>query len=140
MSGFANRVEDLEVFRRAYRVSLEVHRASLEFPRIEQFAMADQVRRASKSTCANLAEGFAKQSHSAAEYRRYLTIAVGSSDEMQLWLRYCVDLGYIEEVAGRQWVADYVEISKMLQGLYASWVASILTSDSWFLIPGAVAE
>ena len=44
MNGFANRVEDLEVFRWAYRLSLEVHRASLEFPRIEQFALADQVR------------------------------------------------------------------------------------------------
>ncbi len=54
----ASRVEDLEVFRRAYRLSLEVHRASLEFPRIEQFALADQIRRASKSICANLAEGF----------------------------------------------------------------------------------
>ena len=42
------RVEDLEVFRRAYRLSLEVHRASLEFPRIEQFALADQIRRASQ--------------------------------------------------------------------------------------------
>ena len=115
------RVEDLEVFRRAYRVSLEVHRASLELPRIEQFALADQLRRSSKSICANLAEGFAKQSHSAAEYRRYLTVAIGSSDETQLWLRYCVDLGYIEDVAGRRWIADYVEISRMLQGLYASW-------------------
>ena len=47
MNGFANRVEDLEVFRRAYRLSLEVHRASLEFPRIEQFTLADQIRRAS---------------------------------------------------------------------------------------------
>ena len=63
------RVEDLEVFRRAYRLSLEVHRASLEFPRIEQWALADQVRRSSKSICANLAEGFAKQGYSAVEYR-----------------------------------------------------------------------
>ena len=44
MSGFVSRVEDLEVFARAYRVSLEVHRASLEVPRIEQFALADQIR------------------------------------------------------------------------------------------------
>ena len=42
MSGFVSRVEELDVFRRAYRVSLEVHRASLDFPRIEQFALADQ--------------------------------------------------------------------------------------------------
>ena len=118
------RVEDLEVYRRAYRLSLEVHRASLELPRIEQFALADQLRRSSKSICANLVEGFAKQSRSAAEYRRYLTVAIGSSDETQLWLRYCVDLGYVEEVVGRRWIADYVEISKMLQGLYASWSTS----------------
>jgi four helix bundle protein len=115
------RVEDLQVFRRAYRLSLEIHKTSLGFPRIEQFALADQLRRSSKSICANLAEGFARQSRSAAEYRRYLTVAIGSSDETQLWLRYCVDLGYIEEVAGRRWMADYVEISKMLQGLHASW-------------------
>ena len=37
--------EDLDVFRRAYRVSLDVHRASLEFPPIEQRALADQIRR-----------------------------------------------------------------------------------------------
>ena len=61
MSEWVERAEDLEVFRRAYRLSLEVHRASLEFPRIEQFALGDQVRRASKSICANLAEGFGRQ-------------------------------------------------------------------------------
>ena len=52
--------EDLEVFQRAYKVSLEVHRKSLEMPQIEQYALADQMRRASKSICVNLAEGFAK--------------------------------------------------------------------------------
>src|ERR1700751_747790 len=123
-------LEELEVFQRAYRVSLEVHRASLELPRIEQFALADQLRRSSKSICANLAEGFAKQSRSAAQYRRYLTVAIGSSDETQLWLRYCVDLDYIEEVAGRRWIADCVEISKMLQGLHGQLVAFILTPGS----------
>jgi four helix bundle protein len=112
-------VEDLAVFRRAYRLSLEVHRASLGFPRIEQFALADQLRRASKSICANLAEGFAKQSYSAAEYRRYLLAAIGSSDETQLWLRYCVDLGYLEASVGQRWRDGYGEISRMLRGLHA---------------------
>ena len=56
-------------FRRAYRLSLEVHRASLDFPRIEQFALADQIRRGSKSICANLAEGFGRQQLSKPEFR-----------------------------------------------------------------------
>ena len=50
-------VEDLEVFKKAYRISLDVHRRSLDFPPIEQYALGDQVRRASKGICANLAEG-----------------------------------------------------------------------------------
>ena len=75
--------EDLEVFKRAYRVSLLVHRASLKFPKVEQYGLADQVRRASKSICANLAEGFAKWHGSAPEFRRYVHMAIGSADEMR---------------------------------------------------------
>ena len=121
MSERVERFEDLEVFQRAYRLSLEVHRASLEFPALEQRALADQIRRASKSICANLAEGFAKQSASAGEFRRYLTIAVGSSDEMRVWARYCLDLGYIDEATWQQWRDEYQEVSKMLMGLSRSW-------------------
>ncbi len=76
--------EDLEVFKRAYRISLDVHRASLNFPAVEQRALADQVRRASKSICANLAEGFARQGHAPADFRRFIMIAMGSSDEMRV--------------------------------------------------------
>ncbi len=109
--------ERLEVFQRAYRLSLEVHRTSLGFPAIEQYALADQVRRASKSICANIAEGFAKQAHTKAEFRRFVTMALGSADEMRLWSRYCLDLGYIDEAAWRHWRDEYKEIAMMLQGL-----------------------
>ncbi len=113
--------EDLEVFQRAYRISLEVHRKSLEFPAIEQRALGDQVRRASKSICANVAEGFAKQGSSAAEFKRYLLMAIGSSDEMRVWARYCRDLDYIDEPTWRHWRDECREIAKMLQGLSRSW-------------------
>jgi four helix bundle protein len=80
-------VEDLDVFRRAYVISLDLHQASLKFPKIEQFGgLADQMRRASKSICANLAEGFGKQRRSNLEFKRYLLMAIGSADEMQVWL------------------------------------------------------
>ena len=67
--------KDLEVFKRAYRASLDIHRVTLEFPKIEQYALADQLRRATKSICANIAEGFGKQRNSAAEFRRFLSMA-----------------------------------------------------------------
>ena len=110
--------EDLEVFQRAYRLSLEVHRKSLEFPDIEQYALGDQVRRTSKSICANIAEGFGKQGGTGGEFRRFLQIATGSADEMRVWSsRYCFDLGYIDEGTWRRWRDEYHEIAMMLQGL-----------------------
>ncbi len=116
--------ERLEVFQRAYKVSLEIHRDSLKFPKVEQYGLADQMRRASKSIPANLAEGYAKR-NSRAEFNRYIKIAIGFADEMRVWLRYCVDLNYIDEQSWLTWKAEYIEIVKMLSGLSKS----ILKSD-----------
>ncbi len=111
--------EDLEVFRRAYRLSLEIHRASLSWPTIEQRALGDQMRRASKSICANVAEGYSRQKRSKAEFRRFLQMAIGSSDEMRVWVRYALDLGYIDEPTWQRWRDEFQVISRMLQTLSA---------------------
>ena len=111
--------EDLDVFKRAYRVSLDVHRISLEMPKIEQLALADQVRRASKSICSNLAEGYGRQKQSKAEFRRFVWMAIGSSDEMRIWARYAFDLGYVDEETWRRWRDEYQTISRQLQVLAA---------------------
>ncbi len=117
-----HRFEDLEVFQRAYKVSLEVHRLSLTMPQIEQYALTDQVRRCSKSICANLAEGFGKQSQSRGEFKRFILMALGSADEMRVWIRYCLDLGYIDQMTWRQLRDEYEDVAKMLQGLAHSLV------------------
>ena len=116
--------EDLDVFQRAYRLSLGLHRTSLQFPKIEQqYGLADQIRRASKSICGNIAEGFGKQRRSSAEFKRYLLMAIGSADEMQVWLRYCADLEYIDQSACDEWRDEYRQIARMLQALYTKWSA-----------------
>ena len=113
--------EDLEVFQRSYKLSLEIHKFSLEFPKQEQYGLGEQIRSASKSICANISEGFAKQRYSKKEFKRYIMIAIGSSDEMRVWVRYCLDLGYITEATWKHWRDEYEEISKMLNGLNRSW-------------------
>ena len=112
--------EELDVFKRSYRISLDIHSESLKWPQIEQYALGDQVRRANKSIPANIAEGFGKQRSSSKEFKRYLVIAIGSADEMRVWCRYCLDLGYIDETMWRRWSDEYREIAKMLQGLINS--------------------
>ena len=113
--------EDLEVYRKAYCLALDVHKTSLEFPKSEQYALADQMRRASKSICANIAEGFAKQRHSSPEFRRFVSMAIGSSDEMKVWSSFAKDLGYIDEEKNNAWKEQYSFVARMLNGLRAKW-------------------
>jgi four helix bundle protein len=112
-----HRFEELEVFQRAYKVSLDIHRFTLTMPQVEQRILADQLRRASKSICANLAEGFGKQGLSKTEFRRFVLMGIGSADEMRVWLRYCLDLEYVDSQKWERWRDEYEEIAKMLQGL-----------------------
>ncbi len=114
--------EDLDVYQKAYHAALEVHKLSLGFPKIEQTALADQMRRASKSICANIAEGFAKQRHSSPEFERYLSIAIASSDEMQVWLSFCKDLKYLPSDRALHFRQTYGDVARMLVGLRAKWM------------------
>jgi four helix bundle protein len=108
---------DLDVFKRAYGLALEIHKASANFPKTEQFGgMADQMRRSSKSICANMAEGLGK-GESKKEQMRFLRISMGSSEEMLLWLQFCVDLGYVPAAQAMAWQNDYSQVGKILNSL-----------------------
>jgi four helix bundle protein len=109
-------IAKLEVFKRAYSAALKIHRMTLHFPDIEQKEMAGQLRRASKSICGNLVEGLGKR-QSPRETRRFLIIAIGSCDEVKLWLMFASDLKYISEQIYKEASQDYAEIGKMLYGL-----------------------
>ena len=111
-------VNSLEVFRRAYDLSIDIHRATLLFPRIEQFGgIADQLRRSSKSVCSLLVEGSGRQGETNTEFRCYVRMAIGSADEAKLWCRYAEDLGYVAQGVAEAWRVTFGELARMLQGL-----------------------
>ncbi len=108
----------LEVFRRAYALSLDMHRGSQRFPKSEQYGgVADQLRRASKSVCALLAEGAGRQAGSDAEFRRYVVMALGSVEEAKLWCAYARDLGFMDAQAAGAWQGGCEEVARMPRGL-----------------------
>ena len=112
--------EKLNVFQKAYDLSIAIHKRSLTFPRIEQHELASQLRRATKSICANLGEGMGKQT-SPKDVTRFLRIALGSCDETRVWLRYAYDLGYINADEYAKYREGYCEVGKMLTGLIRRW-------------------
>ena len=106
----------LDVYQKAYQVALEVHRISLGFPKIEQYALAQQLRASSKSIPVNIAEGMGKQD-SPAETKRFIRMAVGSCDETRVWLEFARDLGYLEAARQKALEERYQEIGRMLRGV-----------------------
>ena len=113
-------VEGLKAFQVGYALSLDVHRASLQWPKIEQYGgVADQLRRASKAVCSLMMEGAGRRRSSQAEFRRYLVMALGSADEARLWCRYAEDLGYAAPPIAAAWRGSFEEVARLLQGLLA---------------------
>lgn len=115
---FISRARDLEIYKKAFASSIDLHKISLDFPKNEQYELASQIRRASKSICANLAEGFAKQKYSKPEFKRFIYIAIGSCEEIFVWLDYCKALGYVSDDKFTNLTTEYEEINAMLNSLY----------------------
>jgi four helix bundle protein len=114
---FIKSYKDLEVYKRAYSVALDIHKVSTNFPKEELYGLTSQVRRASKSICANIAEGFAKQTVSKAEFNRFLAMAVGSANEMDVWISFLYDLQFIHSEKFTAWQEEYNIIVRMLTNL-----------------------
>ena len=106
--------EGLDVYRRSYDTALRVHRITA---RCAADDMVRQIRRATKSIPANIAEGFSR-ANSDAEVRRFVGMALRSCDEVKVWLDFCRDLGYIEEKECEDLKSEYMEYGAML---YALW-------------------
>jgi four helix bundle protein len=102
----------LQVWQRAHRLTLDVYRATRAFPKDEQFGLTGQLRRASASIGANIAEGCGRNSD--AELARFLGIAVGSSSELEYHLLLARDLGYLQVEAYDYLSAEAEGVSKML--------------------------
>jgi four helix bundle protein len=111
---------DFEVYKESYRAALDVSTLTKKFPRIEQPELARQLRRSARSVPANIVEGWAKRA-SAAEFKRYLQMAIGSCHETQLWLDMSKDEGYISLGEHEDFRNRYNRIGAMLQSLWKEW-------------------
>jgi four helix bundle protein len=110
--------EELKVYKRAYALVVEVHVACRELPKHEQngSGLAGQMRRASRSICANMAEGLSKVS-TAQEEKRFLSMARGSCEEMRVWARMGYDFEYWNREQADRWRQEYEEVSKIIFAL-----------------------
>jgi len=111
---------DLKVYRSAYGLAMQVFRLTKKFPKEELYSLTDQLRRASRSIAANIVEGWAKR-HYENIFKRHLIDAIGSCDEVKIWLDFAVDCEYISHEERDSLAIAYGELGRMLHGLFENW-------------------
>jgi len=107
--------KDLMVWEKAHKLTLAVYKETIAFPKEERFGLTSQVRRASSSIPANLAEGCGRRSDG--EMGRFVQIAMGSGAELSYHLLLCRDLGILGITEFSRLSSDLEEVMRMLSAL-----------------------
>ncbi len=105
----------LDVWHKSMELVNEVYKATSIFPKIEEYGLSSQMRRAAVSVPSNLAEGAARKGNK--EFKQFLNIAQGSLSELDTQVELSHMLGYIAGEKHKELMAKMTEISKMLFGL-----------------------
>ena len=107
--------EDIEAWRKAYDVTLRIYALTGNGNFNRDFGLRDQIRRASVSIMANIAEGHGRKSN--LEFANFLNLARGSTHEVQSHLHVAVGLGYIEQPVFEELYSLLSEVSRMTLAL-----------------------
>ena len=110
-----NKFEEIIAWQKARDITLQVYRTTANGHFAKDFGLRDQIRRASVSIMANIAEGHRRRTNS--EFANFLNLARGSVAEVQSHLHVAVGLDYVSEDQFKQMYQQLDEVSKMTLSL-----------------------
>ncbi len=119
---------DLEVYQTGFDLAMKIFQKSHSFPEEERFSLTDQVRRSSRSVCANVAEAWRKRRYEAL-FLSKLSDAEAEAAETQAWLEFAVQCGYLEVEAAQELSTSYDNILGK--------IVNLINNPQPWLLPGA---
>lgn len=122
------RHNELEVYKRAFEAAMEIFELSKRFPPDEKYSLTDQIRRSSRSVCANLAEAWRKRRYEAAFISK-LNDCEAEAAETQTWLEFAVRCGYVSREEG-------AVLFKRYDSIIVTFVGMINHPETWVLPSG----
>jgi len=100
---------ELEVYRLAFDASMRIFKLSKKFPPDERYSLTDQIRRSSRSVCANLAEAWRKRRYEGS-FLLKLNDSEAEAAETQTWLEFAVECEYLDRATARELYRTYNNI------------------------------
>ena len=105
--------KDLKVYQLAYQSAMDIFNISKKFPKEEIYSLTDQIRRSSRSVCANIAEAYRKRRYPK-NFTSKISDADGEASETTVWIDFALDCQYIDKKIHLSLLTKYEEIGKML--------------------------
>ncbi|PTN08240.1 four helix bundle protein [Mangrovibacterium marinum] len=114
---------DLDIYKIAFRLALDVHKLSLQLPKFEIYEQGSQVRRSSKSVKDQIVEGYGRKRYKA-DFIKFLTYAQGSNDECTSQIETILEL-YPQFPEWKSLLSEYDQlgkkINKFIQYVESNW-------------------
>jgi four helix bundle protein len=111
-----DRAKDLEVYKKAYLLAMEIFDISRSFPPEERYSLTGQIRRCSRSVCQNLQEAWAKRRY-AAHFISKITDCDGEHSETETCLDFARDCKYISQESHTRLMSMVREVGRMIGGI-----------------------
>lgn len=105
--------KELLAYKKAFALAMKIYNVSKSFPKEEKYSLTDQIRRSSRSTCANLAEAYRKRIYPKHFYTK-LTDSDGENSETVVWLDFALECEYITSEIHDSLYSECMEIGKLL--------------------------
>jgi len=118
---------DLEVYKKAFGAAMQIFELSKAFPKEETYSLTDQIRRSSRSVCANLAEAWRKRRYEKAFISK-LSDSESEAAETQVWLEFATKCGYMQR-------DDAAGLYKTYDGVIGTFISMMNHPETWIL-PG----
>ena len=105
--------KDLMAYQKAFQQACEIFDITLSFPKDEKYSLTDQIRRSSRSVCANLAEAYRKRDYPK-HFSLKITDCMGENSETLVWFDFSLNCKYISKETYNQLIALNEEVGKLL--------------------------
>jgi len=107
------KVQDLLAYKKAFKLAMDIYHVSKKFPKEETYSLTDQIRRSSRSVCANLSESYRKRRYPK-HFINKLTDCDAENGETQTWLEFALACEYISNEQFNKFNEASIEVAKLL--------------------------
>jgi four helix bundle protein len=109
--------EDLEVYQLAFQAAMKIFELSLLFPKEEKYSLTNQIRRSSRSVCANIAEAFYRRKYPK-NFSSHISDSIAEAAETRVWLDFTIKCNYLKPESADKLRDDYSKIIGKLIIMY----------------------